>query len=90
MAEVKRYDIAEHIREMGIGNCDELVEVTASGQYVLQSDYTALERKCQELEREVERLRRIEAAALKLVRCKGRYHAEQNYKALAEACGRKG
>lgn len=35
----------------------------------------------------LEKLEAIEAAAEKLVRCKGRYHSEQNYRALAALFG---
>lgn len=35
----------------------------------------------------LEQLEAIEAAAEKLVRCKGRYHSEQNYRALAALFG---
>lgn len=43
-----------------------------------------------ELERKDKRIAELEAissAAEKLVRCKGRYHSEQNYRALAEMFG---
>ena len=36
---------------------------------------------------ELRRLAAIEQAAIALIKCKGRYHAEQNTKALAEALG---
>lgn len=36
---------------------------------------------------DIERLQNIEQAADRLVRCKGRFHAEQNYRALAELFG---
>ncbi len=39
------------------------------------------------LAKEVQQLRPIKSAAEKLVRCKGRYHSEQNYRALAELFG---
>lgn len=45
---------------------------------------------CRDLVAELTRLRAVEAAALKLISGKGRFHTEQNYNALAEACGRKG
>ncbi len=35
----------------------------------------------------IDELKAIRAAAEKLVRCKGRYHSEQNYRALAELFG---
>ena len=36
---------------------------------------------------ELNQLRAIRDAAMQLLRCKGRYHSELNYKALAEALG---
>ncbi|MBA3588225.1 hypothetical protein, partial [Methylibium sp.] len=39
------------------------------------------------LEREIERLRAISQAAEKVIRCKGRYHTEQNTIALAALFG---
>lgn len=41
----------------------------------------------QELKKRIAELEAIRAAAEKLVRCKGRYHSEQNYRALAALFG---
>ncbi|WP_209634559.1 ead/Ea22-like family protein [Cronobacter sakazakii] len=40
-----------------------------------------------ELEKRIAELEQVKAAAEKLVRCKGRYHSEQNYRALAALFG---
>lgn len=42
---------------------------------------------CEELQQRISELEPIRAAAEKLVRCKGRYHSEQNYRALAALFG---
>lgn len=74
------------------------VNQCAPGLYALQSDYTALERKCQELERErdsaqaeLARLRAVEKAAKAMIEAglADIDDAERAYDALAEACGRK-
>lgn len=44
-------------------------------------------RDLKELVDELEKAQTINAAAEKLVRCKGRYHSEQNYRALAALFG---
>ncbi|HDH0511257.1 TPA: ead/Ea22-like family protein [Klebsiella pneumoniae] len=44
-------------------------------------------RDLKELVEELEKAQTINAAAEKLVRCKGRYHSEQNYRALAALFG---
>jgi len=49
-----------------------------------------LERECEKSRRMASRIAELEtvsAAAEKLVRCKGRYHSEQNYRALAALFG---
>jgi hypothetical protein len=43
--------------------------------------------QCYELVLELRRLAEIEQAALKLVKCKGRYHTEKNTVALAKLVG---
>ena len=44
-------------------------------------------RDLKELVEELEKAQTINAAAEKLVRCKGRYHSEQNYRSLAALFG---
>lgn len=88
MAEVKRY-APERIHESlgfgtsGIRPAD--MDESPRGLYVLHSDYTALER-------EVERLRKVEVAALAMIDAglADIDDAERAYDALAEACGRNG
>lgn len=48
---------------------------------------TAHQQHAQELEKRIAELEAIRAAAEKLVRCKGRYHSEQNYRALSALFG---
>ncbi|WP_177332200.1 ead/Ea22-like family protein [Klebsiella michiganensis] len=52
-----------------------------------QDRIEALEKKNAELGKYAGKLETINAAAEKLVRCKGRYHSEQNYRALAALFG---
>lgn len=52
-----------------------------------QERIDALEQRNSELGKYAGKLESISAAAEKLVRCKGRYHSEQNYRALAELFG---
>ena len=52
-----------------------------------QDRIDALEQRNSELGKYAGKLESISAAAEKLVRCKGRYHSEQNYRALAELFG---
>ena len=49
--------------------------------------YCQLMERCLAAEARVEKAQTINAAAEKLVRCKGRYHSEQNYRALAALFG---
>lgn len=51
------------------------------------TDYNETQTICFEGALEMERLAVIEHAALKLVKCKGRYHTEQNMIALGELLG---
>ncbi|EOW6646177.1 DUF551 domain-containing protein [Cronobacter muytjensii] len=57
------------------------------GRWVKYEDYEQLEKELLALRKERERAEHIVKAAEKLVRCKGRYHSEQNYRALAELFG---
>ena len=52
-----------------------------------QDRIESLEKKNAELGKYAGKLETINAAAEKLVRCKGRYHSEQNYRALAALFG---
>lgn len=52
-----------------------------------QDRIESLEKKNDELGKYAGKLETINAAAEKLVRCKGRYHSEQNYRALAALFG---
>ena len=52
-----------------------------------QDRIESLEKKNAELGKYAGKLETINAAAEKLVRCKGRYHSEQNYRALAAQIG---
>lgn len=52
-----------------------------------QDRIEALEQRNSELGKYAGKLEAISAAAEKLVRCKGRYHSEQNYRALAALFG---
>ena len=49
--------------------------------------HTLLPDDCRALVEALEKAQAINAAAEKLVRCKGRYHSEQNYRALAALFG---
>jgi len=63
----------------GLSDPPEMHE-SPTGDFVSFEDYRALEAKLAEYGQ-------IEAAARKLITCKGRYHAEQNTHALAQALG---
>ena len=90
----------EYLREQSaewerkaISNFEECVEMSARIEE-LESQrklaFTAGNRwadKFREAERRIAELEVIHAAAEKLVRCKGRYHSEQNYRALAALFG---
>lgn len=54
------------------------------GAYLIDDDEQS---RVYELEQRIASLETINAAAEKLVRCKGRYHSEQNYRALAALFG---
>ena len=54
------------------------------GAYLIDDDEQC---RVYELEQRIDELEPIRAAAEKLVRCKGRYHSEQNYRALASLFG---
>lgn len=79
------------------GRIDALVEALEKAQRAnaAQDDHTnqqqgrieQLEKKNAELGKYAGKLETINAAAEKLVRCKGRYHSEQNYRALAALFG---
>lgn len=54
---------------------------------VASADVLAVFRELEEKDKRIAELEAIRAAAEKLVRCKGRYHSEQNYRALAALFG---
>lgn len=55
--------------------------------FMLQAMWMAWKAAGAELVEALEKAQAINAAAEKLVRCKGRYHSEQNYRALAALFG---
>lgn len=55
--------------------------------FMLQAMWMAWKAAGAELVEALEKAQTINAAAEKLVRCKGRYHSEQNYRALAALFG---
>lgn len=58
-----------------------------TGPYIKDQLYFAWKAAGAELVEALEKAQAINAAAEKLVRCKGRYHSEQNYRALAGLFG---
>ncbi|EOG1800328.1 TPA: ead/Ea22-like family protein [Klebsiella pneumoniae] len=54
-----------------------------TGPYIKDQLYFAWKAAGAEMVEALEKAQTINAAAEKLVRCKGRYHSEQNYRALA-------
>ena len=58
-----------------------------TGPYIKDQLYFAWKAAGAELVEVLEKAQTINAAAEKLVRCKGRYHSEQNYRALAALFG---
>lgn len=58
-----------------------------TGPYIKDQLYFAWKAAGAELVEALEKAQTINAAAEKLVRCKGRYHSEQNYRALAALFG---
>ncbi len=72
------------------GYVDELVEALEKAQRYIEElrDWNAgLAQESCERQQLISELEPIRAAAEKLVRCKGRYHSEQNYRALAALFG---
>ena len=57
------------------------------GEFVFYSDYATLLDELERKDKRIAELEAISSAAEKLVRCKGRYHSEQNYSALAALLG---
>ncbi len=58
-----------------------------TGPYIKDQLYFAWKAAGAEMVEALEKAQTINAAAEKLVRCKGRYHSEQNYRALAVLFG---
>ncbi|HHJ4166191.1 TPA: ead/Ea22-like family protein [Raoultella ornithinolytica] len=88
---------AEFIALANPANILALVEALEKAQQQNISDFEIKARLCKEsnslhdrlreAEKRIAELEPIRAAAEKLVRCKGRYHSEQNYRALAALFG---
>ena len=72
------------------GYVDELVEALEKAQQERENWRTSFDNerfRADKLKAYIDDMEPIRAAAEKLVRCKGRYHSEQNYRALAALFG---
>lgn len=72
------------------GKIDELVEALEKAQQERDNWRTSFDNerfRADKLKAHIDDIEPVRAAAEKLVRCKGRYHSEQNYRALAALFG---
>lgn len=61
--------------------CNLLARITRDGGHYLERH--GMQKACDDADKKLVTLLSIEAAARALVKAKGRYHTEQNFKALA-------
>ncbi|HHT7517971.1 TPA: ead/Ea22-like family protein [Klebsiella oxytoca] len=76
----------DHLRKLALSLVEALEKAQGMEAY-WKTQCRGITDHCEELQQRISELEPIRAAAEKLVRCKGRYHSEQNYRALAALFG---